>query len=139
MSKPNYYLILNTFYQGKQWAVSEDDTYENIRWLDETPKPTKKELDALATEALNIQNEKNIKEKRAEEMPSLGDAADIQYKERQKRKLLVGQARAAKAAGDTNKALDLLLEAVEPIQESLAYDAQVAAVKAKYPKEKEGK
>jgi len=42
----DYTLILTLNYVGKSWALNGDD-YEGLTWLDESPKPTKDELDAL--------------------------------------------------------------------------------------------
>ena len=41
----DYSQILSTNYAGKQWSVGE--TYDSLNWLDESPKPTQAELDAL--------------------------------------------------------------------------------------------
>jgi hypothetical protein len=38
--------ILMRRYPGKLWGIL-DDKYENLEWLDESPKPTKKELEKL--------------------------------------------------------------------------------------------
>ena len=42
----DYTLILSIHYVGKSWSLNGDD-YEGLTWLDESPKPTKDELDAL--------------------------------------------------------------------------------------------
>jgi hypothetical protein len=42
----DYTLILSTNYVGKQWTLIGYE-YEGLKWLDESPKPTKAELDAL--------------------------------------------------------------------------------------------
>jgi hypothetical protein len=42
----NYAQILITNYVGKEWALNGDD-YAGLEWLDESPKPTQEELDAL--------------------------------------------------------------------------------------------
>jgi hypothetical protein len=42
----DYSLILSTNYVGKQWSLS-GDSYNGLDWLDNSPKPTKAELDAL--------------------------------------------------------------------------------------------
>ena len=42
----DYSLILVTNYAGKSWSLS-GDSYDGLQWLDEPPKPTQAELDAL--------------------------------------------------------------------------------------------
>lgn len=37
--------ILNTNYPGTQWALTGTD-YDGLEWLDESPKPTQKQLEA---------------------------------------------------------------------------------------------
>ena len=42
----NYILILTTKYPNAQWTFDGFE-YDGLNWLDESPKPTKAELDAL--------------------------------------------------------------------------------------------
>jgi hypothetical protein len=42
----DYALILSTNYVGKQWTLVGYE-YSGLEWLDESPKPTQSELDAL--------------------------------------------------------------------------------------------
>ena len=42
----DYSLILSVNYPNTQWAIN-GDTYDGLEWLDDTPKPTQAELDAL--------------------------------------------------------------------------------------------
>jgi hypothetical protein len=42
----NYLLILSTNYPTTQWTLDGFD-YSGLTWLDESPKPTQAELDAL--------------------------------------------------------------------------------------------
>ena len=42
----DYGLVLAVKYPGAQWALN-GDTYEGLVWLDDSPKPTQAELDAL--------------------------------------------------------------------------------------------
>jgi hypothetical protein len=42
----DYALVLSRKYQGKLWQLDGDD-YSGLNWLDESPKPTQKELDAV--------------------------------------------------------------------------------------------
>jgi hypothetical protein len=43
----NYSQILSVNYGDKQWALN-GDSYDGLEWLDNSPKPTQAELDALA-------------------------------------------------------------------------------------------
>ncbi len=42
----DYAAILGANYRSAQWIL-DGDTYDGLTWLDETPKPTQAELDAL--------------------------------------------------------------------------------------------
>ena len=42
----DYTLILSKKYEGKEWVL-DGDFYEGLNWLDDSPKPSKEELDAL--------------------------------------------------------------------------------------------
>jgi hypothetical protein len=42
----DYAQILSTNYVGKQWTLVGHE-YSGLEWLDESPKPTQNELDAL--------------------------------------------------------------------------------------------
>jgi hypothetical protein len=42
----DYTAILTANYPGAQWTL-DGDTYDGLKWLDSTPKPTQAELDAL--------------------------------------------------------------------------------------------
>lgn len=42
----DYSLILVKNYMGKSWSLN-GDVYDGLTWLDESPKPTQAELDAL--------------------------------------------------------------------------------------------
>jgi hypothetical protein len=42
----NYSLILSKNYIGKSWLLNNDD-YSTLQWLNDSPKPTQAELDAL--------------------------------------------------------------------------------------------
>jgi len=39
-------MILSTKYIGSEWII-DGDSYENLNWLSDTPKPTKKQLEDL--------------------------------------------------------------------------------------------
>lgn len=45
----NIPLILEKKYPGKIWLLNGDD-YAGLEWLDESPKPTKSQLQALSAE-----------------------------------------------------------------------------------------
>ena len=42
----DYSLILSRRFGGKVWSIIGYD-YDTLEWLDESPKPTRKQLDAL--------------------------------------------------------------------------------------------
>jgi hypothetical protein len=42
----NYTLILSINYVGSEWTLN-DNSYDTLTWLSDTPKPTQAELDAL--------------------------------------------------------------------------------------------
>jgi len=42
----DYAKILTKKYVGKQWSLS-GNSYDNLEWLDSSPKPTQAELDSL--------------------------------------------------------------------------------------------
>jgi hypothetical protein len=50
----DYPLILTTNYVGKLWSFV-GDSYDGLTWLDESPKPTQAELDALWDFSLSAQ------------------------------------------------------------------------------------
>lgn len=43
----NYSSILSLNYPGAEWTLDNND-YQTLQWLSDTPKPTQEELDALA-------------------------------------------------------------------------------------------
>ena len=56
----DYTLILRKRYAA-EWVLNGDD-YENLVWFSDTPKPTKKELDALWQSVLDqVEEEKQAK------------------------------------------------------------------------------
>jgi hypothetical protein len=53
--------ILNSKFSGSQWAL-DGDSYEGLKWLDNEPKPTKKQLEDLwTTVQANLQAEAQAK------------------------------------------------------------------------------
>lgn len=41
----DYAIVLTVNYPGAQWSITGND-YNTLEWFDDTPKPTKEELDA---------------------------------------------------------------------------------------------
>lgn len=76
----NYATILIFNYQNTQWAINSDCDYDTLEWHDNSPKPTKDELDALWQTTLNKINENAYIAKRATEYPPIGDQLDALWK-----------------------------------------------------------
>lgn len=116
------------------------DKNNEVYAYDKSQKPKKdlvKMSDAEVREHLR-QSELTYVDKRVNEYPPMGEAADISHRQRQKQRMLVGQARERIKAGDHDAALLILIEAVEPIEDAKIYDGKVSAVKRKYPKSQDG-
>ena len=62
----DYTLILIYFYPDTKWTLTGDD-YEGLEWLDESPKPTKAELDAKWQDAVDLREQKKIQRQEAKE------------------------------------------------------------------------
>jgi hypothetical protein len=75
----NYSLILSTNFANKQWALNGND-YEGLEWHDNSPKPTKDELNALWQTTLDKINANSYIAKRAAEYPPIGDQLDALWK-----------------------------------------------------------
>ena len=76
----DYSLILSTNYVGKQWSLN-GESYDGLTWLDESPKPTQAELDALwestqAAVAAKEQAAKDIKASALAKLAALGLTQD---------------------------------------------------------------
>ncbi len=76
----DYSLILTTNYSDKQWILAGIE-YQNLDWQDESPKPTKEELDALweSTQTAQIakqQAEVAAKESALSKLTALGLTVD---------------------------------------------------------------
>ena len=56
----DYSLILTINYKGKRWSL-DGESYEGLNWLDESPKPTKEELDSQWEEVLSITKKQDCK------------------------------------------------------------------------------
>lgn len=58
----DYSLVLTYKFSGKRWQMMDFD-YDTLEWLDDSPKPTREELDALWDEVQSqILLEKQAKE-----------------------------------------------------------------------------
>ena len=94
--------------------------------------------DALEAAAAEYDEETNGHKdyvfKRRAAYPPDGDQLDAAFKHRQKMKMLAGQAKAALAEGSVEKALGLLLEAIEPPADADAVDSKILQVKRQFPK-----
>jgi hypothetical protein len=71
----NYEKILVENYKGKAWSYI-GTSYEGLTWLDESPKPTQAELDALWETTQRAINARAYIEKRKEEYPPATDYLD---------------------------------------------------------------
>lgn len=56
----DYSLILTVKYPNKKWSLNGFE-YSGLDWKDESPKPTKEELDSKWEEVLIIQKKENCK------------------------------------------------------------------------------
>lgn len=59
----DYSKVLTINYPGKKWSLS-GDSYDGLDWLDESPKPTQTELDALWDSTQLAYNNTRIKQDR---------------------------------------------------------------------------
>jgi hypothetical protein len=68
----DYSKILTQNYAGKEWALN-GDFYEGLDWRDESPKPTKAELDVLweSTQATIAAKEQSAKDAKASALAKL--------------------------------------------------------------------
>jgi hypothetical protein len=76
----DYALILSVNYAGSQWSLN-GDSYDGLTWLDNSPKPTKAELDALwestkAAIAAKEQAAKDVKASALAKLAALGLTQD---------------------------------------------------------------
>jgi hypothetical protein len=74
----NYEKILIINYSQKAWSYT-GNTYEGLVWLDNSPKPTQAELEALWESTEEFISSQSHVDKRAPEYPSLADLADAMY------------------------------------------------------------
>lgn len=74
----DYSLILRKHYAGKNWSLKDDD-YEGLTWGDESPKPTRDELDALWPALQQSIVATAYQRDRAAEYPSFAEQFDTLY------------------------------------------------------------
>lgn len=74
----DYSLVLIKKFNGKQWVFT-GDSYEGLQWNDESPKPTKSELNDLWNVIIDEAKSEAYKDLRAKEYPSIADQLDYIY------------------------------------------------------------
>lgn len=72
----NYATILLFNYPKTQWSINNDCDYGTLEWHDNSPKPTKEELDGLWQATLDKINANAYIAKRASEYPPITDYID---------------------------------------------------------------
>jgi hypothetical protein len=77
---PDYSWILTYNYAGSEWTLN-GDSYDGLKWLSDTPKPTQAELDALwestqAAVAAKEQAAKDVKASALAKLAALGLTQD---------------------------------------------------------------
>ena len=70
--------ILADKYPGAQWTLNGDD-YEGLEWLDDSPKPTKKALEALWPEVQHTRAMQAVENARALAYRETADPLFFQY------------------------------------------------------------
>lgn len=70
--------ILSEKYPGAQWSLNGDD-YEGLEWLDESPKPTEPELEALWPEVQTARALKAAQMARAHAYSQTADPLFFKY------------------------------------------------------------
>jgi hypothetical protein len=71
-------LILSDKYSGALWSLDGDD-YEGLEWLDDTPKPTKKALEALWPEVQHARAVASVERARQAAYRELSDPIYFQW------------------------------------------------------------
>ena len=71
-------LILTDKYPNTQWVLDGDD-YEGLEWLDDSPKPTKKALEALWPEVENARAISAVEAARAVVYREIADPVFFRY------------------------------------------------------------
>lgn len=57
----DYGNILTVFYANKKWIIKDSTDYNTLDWLDDSTKPTKKELDSKSQETISELKKDNCK------------------------------------------------------------------------------
>ena len=70
--------VLTDKYPGAQWSLDGDD-YEGLEWLDDSPKPTKKALEALWPEVSYARTRQAVENARAAAYARTADPLFFQY------------------------------------------------------------
>ena len=70
--------ILTSKYSGVLWTLDGDD-YEGLTWLDDSPKPTKKALDALWPEVENARAIASVEAARAVAYREIADPVFFRF------------------------------------------------------------
>ena len=71
-------LILSDKYPNTQWVLDGDD-YEGLEWLDDSPKPTKKALEAAWPEVSYARARQAVENARAQAYRETADPIFFQY------------------------------------------------------------
>jgi hypothetical protein len=82
----DYSLILFLNFPNSQWAIDNND-YQSLQWLSDTPKPTQAELDALALPTQETVAKESCKKQASEllyatdwtTIPDVADSANSPY------------------------------------------------------------
>ena len=74
----NIETILQVKYPDTLWVLTGDD-YEGLEWLDDSPKPTKKALEALWPEVQHTRAMKAVENARAQAYRETADPLFFQY------------------------------------------------------------
>jgi hypothetical protein len=82
----DYSLILSLNFPNSQWALDNND-YQSLQWLSDTPKPTQAELDALAIPTQETVAKQSCKKQASEllyetdwtTIPDVADSANVPY------------------------------------------------------------
>ena len=72
----DYSQVLTSRYSGKTWTMADFD-YDTLEWLDESPKPTREELDVLWEEVhaevlAEFQAKESVKQSALAKLAKLG-------------------------------------------------------------------
>lgn len=74
----DYAAVLTANYPGAQWTLN-GDTYDGLEWLDDSPKPSQKELDAQWAEVQAELLRKQVEDQRKAAYMAETDPLFFQY------------------------------------------------------------